>query len=46
MKRFESIMALLDKSLGQTVKNDDDDFSQAIKSTDIYETYRKCFLVN
>lgn len=44
MKRFESIMALLDKSLRQTVKNDDDDFSKAIKSTEIYETYRKCFL--
>ena len=43
MKRFESIMALLDKSLRQTVKNDDDDFSKAIKSTEIYETYRKCF---
>ena len=43
MKRFESIMALLDQSLRQTVKNDDDDFSKAIKSTEIYETYRKCF---
>ena len=43
MKRFENIMALLDKSLRQTVNNDDDDFSKAIKSTEIYETYRKCF---
>ena len=32
MKRFESIMKLLDKSLGQTVKNDDDDFSKAMES--------------
>ena len=43
LNRFESIMALLDKSLRQTVKNDDDDFSKVIKSTEIYETYRKCF---
>lgn len=41
--RFKNIMALLDKSLRQTVNNDDDDFSKAIKSTEIYETYRKCF---
>lgn len=44
MDRFSKIMKLLDKSLRQTVKNDDDDFSKAIKSTEIYETYRKCFL--
>ena len=43
MDRFSKIMKLLDKSLSETAKNDDDDFSKAIKSTEIYETYRKCF---
>jgi hypothetical protein len=43
LDRFKNIMALLDKSLRQTVKNDDDDFSKAIKSTEIFETYKRCF---
>jgi hypothetical protein len=41
--RFKNIMGLLDKSLQETVKNSDDDFSLAITSTEIYVTYRKCF---
>jgi hypothetical protein len=41
--RFKNIMGLLDKSLKVTVINDDDDFSRAIKSTEIYATYDKCF---
>ena len=36
-------MNLLENSLDTTVKNGDDDFSQAITSTEIYVTYRKCF---
>jgi hypothetical protein len=45
INRFKNIMALLDKSLKETVINDDDDgdFSRAIKSTEIYATYDKCF---
>ena len=43
IKRFKNIMRLLDKSLLETVKNGDDDFSLAITSTEIYQTYRKCF---
>lgn len=42
--RFKNIMTLIDVSLRRTVKRDDDDFSKAIKSTEIYETYKKCFL--
>ena len=41
--RFKNIMGLLDISLQETVKNSDDDFSQAITSTEIYVTYQKCF---
>lgn len=43
IKRFKNIMKLLENSLDETVKNGDDDFSLAITSTEIYETYRKCF---
>ena len=43
ISRFKNIMGLLDKSLKETVVNDDDDFSRAIKSTEIYATYNKCF---
>lgn len=43
ISRFKNIMGLLDKSLKETVVNDDDDFSRAIKSTEIYVTYNKCF---
>ena len=41
--RYKNIMELLDKSLAETVANDDDDFLRAIKSTEIYVTYNKCF---
>ena len=43
ISRFKKIMTLFDRSLNQIEKNDDDDFSKAIKATEIYETYRKCF---
>jgi hypothetical protein len=41
--RFEKIMKFLEVSIDKTEENSDDDFSQAIKSTEIYETYEKCF---
>ena len=41
--RFKNIMELLEKSLNATEVNDDDDFSRAIKSTEIYVAYDKCF---
>jgi hypothetical protein len=44
MDRFSKIMKLLKNSLNETATNSDDDFANAIKSTEIYETYRKCFL--
>lgn len=43
ISRFKSIMELLDKSLEETVKNDDDDFAKAIKATEIFAAYNKCF---
>ena len=44
INRFKNIMLLLDKSIKKTAKNDDfDDFSKAIKSTEIFTTYKKCF---
>ena len=43
IKRFESIMKLLKNSLNKTIINSDDDFAEAIKSTEIYKTYEKCF---
>lgn len=43
ISRFNSIMELLDKSLEETVKNDDDDFAKAIKATEIFAAYNKCF---
>ena len=43
MNRFENIMKLLNNSLNKTVRNSDDDFANAIKSTEIYKTYEKCF---
>lgn len=43
ISRFKSIMELLDKSLEETVKNDDDDFATAIKATEIFAAYNKCF---
>jgi len=43
MDRFEKILKLIKKSLNETVTNSDDDFSNAIKSTEIYKTYEKCF---
>ena len=36
-------MELLEKSLNETEVNDDDDFSRAIKSTEIYVAYDKSF---
>ena len=36
-------MKLLELSIKETAKNSDDDFLKAIKSTEIYETYQKCF---
>ena len=41
--RFKNIMELLEKSLNETEVNDDDDFSRAIKSTEIYVAYDKSF---
>ena len=41
--QVNDIFIKLDKSLKETVVNDDDDFSRAIKSTEIYVTYNKCF---
>jgi hypothetical protein len=43
MDRFSKIMKLLKNSLNETATNSDDDFANAIKSTEIYETYKKCF---
>ena len=43
IKRFEKIMLLLKSSLEQTAKNSDADFLEAIRSTEIYVTYLKCF---
>ena len=43
ISRFKSIMELLDKSLEETVKNDDDDFAKAIKATEIFAAYNNCF---
>jgi hypothetical protein len=43
MRRFQNIMKLLELSIKETAKNSDDDFLKAIKSTEIYETYQKCF---
>ena len=42
IKRFQKIMKLLENSLNKTVINSDDDFANAIKSTEIYKTYEKC----
>ena len=44
MRRFQNIMKLLELSIKETAKNSDDDFLKAIRSTEIYETYRKFFL--
>jgi len=43
MDRFANIMTLLKNSLNETAINSDDDFANAIKSTEIYKTYEKCF---
>lgn len=43
ISRFKNIMELLEKSLKETEVNGDDDFSKAIKSTEIYVAYEKCF---
>lgn len=43
VERYRKIMDLLDKSLSKTVTKHDDDFSQAIKATEVYVTYEKCF---
>ena len=42
-KRFENIMVLLKNSLNKTATNSDADFANAVKSTEIYKTYEKCF---
>ena len=43
--RFAKIMTLLKNSLNKTATNSDDDFANAIKSTEIYKTYEKCFKI-
>ena len=43
--RFANIMTLLKNSLNETATNSDDDFANAIKSTEIYKTYEKCFKI-
>ena len=43
IERFEKIMILIRNSLDKTTINSDDDFAKAIKSTEIYKTYEKCF---
>jgi hypothetical protein len=42
IRRFQKIMKLLENSLNKTAINADDDFANAIKSTEIYKTYEKC----
>jgi hypothetical protein len=41
--RFLKIMKLLKNSLNQTTNKTDRDFAEAIKSTEIYQTFEKCF---
>jgi hypothetical protein len=43
IERYKNIMDLLDKSLTETVTKNDDDFARAIKATEVYVTYEKCF---
>tara|TARA_B110000003_G_scaffold247202_1_gene258141 strand:- start:66 stop:677 length:612 start_codon:yes stop_codon:yes gene_type:complete len=43
ISRFKNIMELLEKSLKETEVNGDDDFSKAMKSTEIYVAYENCF---
>jgi hypothetical protein len=44
IERFRNIMNLLKNSLDKTEIHNDGDFSAAIKATEVYQTYRKCFL--
>ena len=43
IERYRNIIELLDKSLTKTVTKNDDDFARAIKATEVYVTYEKCF---
>lgn len=43
IERYKNIMDLLDKSLAKTVTKQDDDFARALKATEVYVTYEKCF---
>jgi hypothetical protein len=43
MERYKKMMVLLDSALKKTEKNDDGDFSEAIKQTEVYRAYEACF---